>query len=168
MIGALAAGGLLASVAWAAPVGLDRVDVLSEDPGTFLDEHVARWGPSPTVTSIRFAEQLKVVIRTPVRHLHLGLSAASQSLVWEPPLRWGLGLTAGVQTRWALPRGGVLGVHYRRGPLRFGLSANLLSGATWTRGDWSQWRVLPGVGVGFGPARKEPAPPHVWGDPLRR
>jgi len=156
------------SVALAAPVGLDRVDVLSEDPGTFLDEHIARLGPSPTVTGIRFAEQLKVVVRSPVRHLNVGLSVASQSLVWEPPLAWGVGLTAGVQTRMALPRGGIAGVHWRHGPLRLGLSANLLSGATWARPDWSQWRVLPGVGVGLGPAR-EARPRHEgWSDPLTR
>lgn len=167
MIALLSAAALAGSVGLD-EVGFDRIDLLSEDPGAFLDEHVARFGASPTVTSIRYAEQLKVVLRTPVRHLHLGLSVASQSLVVEPPLRWGLGLTAGVQTRLALPRGGIVGVHYRRGPLRLGLSANLLSGATWTRPDWSQWRVLPGVGIGLGPARRGPRPDHVWGDPLKR
>lgn len=153
-------------LALARPIGLDRVDVLSEDPGSFLDEHVARFGASPTVTSIRFAEQLKVVVRLPWEGVLLGVSAATQSLYVEGRVAGPVGLTGGLQTRLGLPRGGLVGVHLRQGPVRIGLSANVLSTATWARPDLSGWRVLPGLGIGFGPSRQRAPVPSPWADPL--
>jgi hypothetical protein len=141
---------LALGLAHAEPFRLDRVDVLSEDPGTFLHESGPGIPRSPTVTGIRFVEQVKPVIATPADGLLVGLSLATQSVYYERPVYKGLGLTTGVQTRMLLPRGALLGAHLRTGRLRIGVSANLLSGATWTRPDWTTWRVLPGVGIGIG------------------
>jgi hypothetical protein len=145
MIGLL----LALATAHAEPFRLDRVDVLSEDPGTFLGE-----GPglprTASVTGIRFVSQVKPVIATPAEGLLVGISLATQSVYYERPIWKGIGLTTGVQTRMLLPRGALLGGHVRAGRLRLGVSANLLSGATWARPDWTTWRVLPGVGIGIG------------------
>jgi hypothetical protein len=133
--------------------GLDRIDVLSEDPGTFLSSDVPKIGRSTTVAGIRFVEQVKPVFTTPVDGLLVGLSLATQSVYYEQPVWRGLGLTGGVQTRLGLPRGVLMGGYLRTGPLRLGVGANVLSGATWTRPDFTVWRVMPGVGVGIGPRR---------------
>lgn len=159
---------LCMALAEARPLGFDRIDLLSEDPGTFLDEHVARFGPSPTVTGIRYLEQVKVVVRLPVERVLLGVSAATQSLYVEQPIVGPVGMTIGVQTRLGLPRGGLVGAHARLGPLRLGLGANLLSAATWARPAWDTWRVLPGVGVGVGPQRSAAPSADPWRDPLER
>lgn len=130
--------------------GFDRIDVLSEDPGTFLSAEVPKLSSSTTIAGIRFVEQVKPVFTTPLEGLLVGLSLSTQSVYYEQPLTPGLGLTGGVQTRLGLPRGLLLGGYGRVGRLRVGLSANLLSGATWTRPDYTTWRVLPGVGIGVG------------------
>jgi len=146
MIGLL----LALHTAHAEPFRLDRIDVLSEDPGTFLGEVGPGLPRSVTITGIRFVEQVKPVIATPVDGLLVGVSLATQSVYYERPVYKGLGLTTGIQTRMLLPRGALLGGHVRAGRFRLGMSANLLSGATWARPDWTTWRVLPGVGIGIG------------------
>ena len=144
---------LLLATAHAAPFRLDRVDLLWEDPGAVVGSLGVARDRSTTVTAIRFVEQVKPVIATPVEGLSIGVSLASQSVVYEQPILGGLGLTTGVQTRLGLPRGAILGAHLRVARLRLGASANLLSGATWTRPDWSVWRIVPGIGIGIGARR---------------
>lgn len=140
----------LLALALAAPVMLDRVDVLSEDPGALLDGELAKFRTTASVARIRFAEQIKPVLALPGDRVYVGLSLGSQSVVLEQPV-WGqVGLSAGVQARALLPRGGLVGVYGRHGRLRLGASLNLLSGATWARPDYTTWRVLPGVGLGIG------------------
>lgn len=141
---------LALGTATAEPFRLDRVDVLSEDPGTFWGEVGPGLPRSTTVTGIRFVEQVKPVIATPVDGLLVGASLATQSVYYERPVWKGVGLTTGIQTRLLLPRGALLGGHVRFGRVRLGLSANLLSGATWARPDWTIWRVTPGIGLGVG------------------
>jgi hypothetical protein len=160
---------ILTASALARPLSFDRIDLLSEDPGTFVDEQVARATHSPTVTGIRYAEQLKLVVALPWEPVTVGLSAATQSVYLEPRLTdWGLGLTLGLQTRLLLPRGGLVGLHLRRGIVRVGLGANVLSAATYTRPAYDHWRVLPGVGFGLGRRAERAQRAPTWGDPLER
>lgn len=147
---ALVAAAVLA--AEPASVRLERVDVLSEDPGLWLYQEAPRLKVDPLTPTVRFLTQVKLVWSTPVRGLDFGVSVGSQSLVYEYPLvpSANLSLSVGLQTRLLLPRGGTLGVAWRAGPVRLGLSLSVFSEATWSRVDYSQWTVLPTVGLGFG------------------
>ncbi len=140
----------------AAPVRLDRVDILSEDDGTFLHYDLPMAGASAQMAGLRFFEQVKVVLALPVDGLYAGASVASQSLAYEGPL-WrsgdgrGLFWTASVHTRLLMPYGAHAGVAWRFGFLRLGVGASVSSEATWARPAWTEWRVLPTLALGFGP-----------------
>lgn len=133
-------------------VGLERVDVLSEDPGLWLHYEAGRLGVDPLTPTLRFLAQVKPVWSLPVKGLSVGTSLASQSLVYEHPLVESarLSLSVGVQTRLLLPRGVLVGLAWRAGPLRLGVSLSAFSEASWARVDYRYWTVLPTVGVGFG------------------
>ena len=140
----------------AAPVRLDRVDVLSEDAGSFLHYDLPMAGAYAPMTGVRFLEQVKVVLALPVDGLYAGASVASQSLAYEGPL-WrtqdgrGLFWTASVHTRLLMPYGAHAGVAWRFGFLRLGVGASASSEASWARPAWTEWKVLPTLALGFGP-----------------
>jgi hypothetical protein len=133
-------------------VRLQRVDVLSEDPGQWLHQEAPRLGVDALTPTVRLLTQMKVVWSTPVRGLDFGVSVGSQSLVYEYPLlpRANLSLSMGVQTRLLLPRGALVGVAWRAGPVRLGLSLSVFSEATWSRVNYRYWTALPTLGLGFG------------------
>jgi hypothetical protein len=141
-----------------ASVRFERVDVLSEDPGLWLYQEAPRLAVDPLTPTLRFLSQVKTVWSTPVRGLGFGVSLASQSLVYEYPLlpEARLSLSLGLQTRLLLPRGGTVGLAWRAGPLRLGVSLSVFSEASWARVDYRDWTVLPTLGVGFGPGPQEP------------
>ncbi|MFE8600738.1 hypothetical protein KYC5002_34810 [Archangium violaceum] len=145
-----------AGLTLAAPVRLDRVDVLSEDSGTFLHYEVPMAPAYPAMTALRFVTQVKVVLALPVSGLYAGASIASQSLSYEGPL-WrsedgrGLFWTASVHTRLLMPYGAHAGVAWRFGSMRLGLGASASSEASWARPAWTEWKVLPTLALGFGP-----------------
>ncbi len=150
---------LWATVASADPVfGLDRVDVLSEDPGFWLADEAPRMSYATPTSAIRFVEQIKLAWFLPVDGLTVGTSLASQSVVYERralilrrgKLTTGLLVSGGVQAKAGLPRGLMGGVALRHGRVRIGLSVNAVSSASWSRPDWSVWRALPGAGIGIG------------------
>jgi|GEM_PF-1238304 len=146
---------LVAAVVLAAqPAGiqLERVDVLSEDPGLWLYQEAPRLGVEPLTPTVRFLSQVKLVWSTPVRGLGFGVSLGSQSLVYEHPLlpKANLSLSVGLQTRLLLPRGALVGLAWRAGPVRLGLGLSFFSEATWSRVEYRQWTVLPTLGLGFG------------------
>ena len=132
--------------------GFDRVDLLSEDPGVWLHYDAPMLTLNTSASALRFVEQLKFVWTLPMTGFYLGTSIASQSLVSESPLlqNTGLFLTGGVQTRLLLPRGATVGLAWRAGPVRLGLSLNAQSTASWARPNWSEWSVLPTFGLGIG------------------
>ena len=144
-----------ASLTLAAPVRFDRVDLLSEDGGSFLHYDMPLAGAYAPMVGLRFLEQVKVVVSLPVG-LYAGASIASQSLSYEGML-WrsqegrGLVWTGSLHTRLLMPYGAHAGVAWRVGLLRLGAGASLSTQATWARPDWSQWRVLPTLSVGIGP-----------------
>lgn len=129
---------------------LDRVDLVSEDPGTWVNYDLPVVGANSTATVLRFVEQLKLVWRTPVERLFVGTSIASQSLVYEHPLlEKSLFLSAGLQTKLLLPRGITAGLAWRAGYVRLGAGVSVLSSASWSNLNWTRWSVLPTVGVGI-------------------
>ena len=135
-----------------ATFGFERVDLLSEDPGLWVHQEAGRLGVDPLTATIRFLSQVKPVFSLPVEGLSAGVSLGSQSLVYERPLLPSMHLswTVGLQTRLLLPRGALLGLAWRVGPLRLGLSLSVFSEASWARVDYRPWTVLPTFGLGIG------------------
>ncbi|MBM4389953.1 MAG: hypothetical protein FJ090_02415 [Deltaproteobacteria bacterium] len=148
---------LLVAIALAQPFRFDRVDILAEDPGTWINYDLPQAPVAFTQTAVRLVEQVSVQWQLPVTNLYLGTSIASQSLTYELPWKHGLGVHGGLQTSLLLPRGAVLGAHWRTGRVRLGLGASVISSATWAHVDYSQWHVLPTIGVGVGRKYEAPA-----------
>jgi hypothetical protein len=139
--------------------GFDRVDLLSEDTGTWVNYELPLIGASTTTSLVRFVEQVKVSFTLPAERLYAGVSFVSQSLNYEYPLvpSWGLGLNAGLHTKLLLPRGAFLSVYWRCWHTRVAVGVSLTSAASWARPDWSSWTVLPTLAIGLG-RRAELAP----------
>ena len=144
---------LLISVALATtPIRLERVDIISEDPGIWIHDDLPLLLGTPLSPALHFAEQIKLVWGLPVEGLSIGTSYSSQSLFYEGSLFGWQSITAGVglQTFLLLPRGLWVDVAWRRGPLRLALGFSTLSHASWTHLSWDRWRFLPTVGIGIG------------------
>lgn len=142
---------LLAVAALAAPFGLDRVDLVSEDSAWLVDE-LPRAGIASRTVAFRYAQQVQPTWFTPVKGLTVGTSVRAVSLQLEQRLSRPGGLygSAALVTRFGLPHGARVGLAVRKGPLRVGGSVALLSTATWSTPEWTTWRVLPTLGVGVG------------------
>lgn len=151
---------LLAAALAASPIAFDRVDIVSEDPGLWLNYDVPAARAYPISTGVRLLKQVKPVVRiVPVEGLYAGVSLQSQSVTYEGKLlpQYGLTWSAGVQTRLLLPTGAFGGVAWRVWRMRFGLGVSAISAASWARPDWTNWKVLPTVGIGIGRL-------NTWGD----
>lgn len=135
-----------------APIAVERVDIVSEDPGTWVNYELPMAGVSPITAGVRFLEQVKVVWTTPVPGLAVGTSYASQSVVYERLLlpRQGISWDVGLQTKLLLPRGVFGGLAWRWWRLRLGLGVSLTSSASWAHLDWTHWMVVPTLGLGVG------------------
>ena len=147
--------GLLASLLTAQAFQFERVDLISEDPGTYLVFERFRPGlPPARLRWLALAQVKGVVGLDRAGHWQVGLSAMSQSLVYERelmrfgPVHWNAHM--GVQTALLLPRGMLYGTSLQVGNLRVGAGASVLSGATWKHRRWTTWTVLPTVAVGIG------------------
>ena len=144
-------------VAWAAPVQLDRVDLLSESPGTWLAYEAPRLATAPGVAALRWAAQVSPVLS--VGNVELSASLSAQSVAVRAPFADDrLSVDAGLVTRAFLPVGGRVGVAWRPGPVRLGLSLVALADATWVRRDYASWTLLPTLGFGIGRDRRSRAP----------
>lgn len=144
-------------IAWAAPVQLDRVDLLSESPGTWLPYEAPRLATAPGVSALRWVAQVSPVVS--VGNVELSASLSAQSVAVRAPLLADrVFADVGVVTRAFLPVGGRVGVAWRPGPLRFGLSLVALADATWVRTDYRSWTLLPALGLGIGRDLRPRAP----------
>jgi hypothetical protein len=130
----------------------DRVDLISEEPGTWLHYDVPLVGAYPLATLLRFVEQVKPVFQLPVKGLYVGTSISTQSLVYEGALmeQMGLSWTVGLQTRLLFPTGLHAGVAWRFSRLRVGLSLSAFTNGGWGRPDGFTVQFLPTLGVGIG------------------
>lgn len=130
----------------------DRVDLIAEDTGTWINYELPVIGASTTTSAVRFVEQVKVSVSLPVEGLYAGASIQSQSVSYEWLLapRWGLGLNAGLHTKLLLPRGLFLTGVWRVWRTRVAFGVSVTSATSWARPDWSSWVVLPTVGFGLG------------------
>ena len=129
---------------------LQRIDLLSEDPGTWLNDELPSVLAGPARPGLRLLEQVKFVWRTPVPRLTIGTSLTSQSVAYDRPLFGLENLTVGLclYTRLLLPRGVYADLAWHRGPLRLAVGLSALSNASWARPQWDWWRFLPTVGIG--------------------
>lgn len=130
--------------------GFDRVDLISEAPGTFLNYDLPLFGTDPMVKAVRFVEQVTVSLRLPLRGLYLGLSIGTQSLTYEHPLVGGLFATGTLQTRLLFPSGANLGVAWRAGIFRIGASVSMTTQGTWISPGAFTPQFLPALGIGIG------------------
>lgn len=150
---------VLSLPAQAAGFGFDRVDLVSEDTGLWLNHEVPSAGAYPTRAALRFVTQVKVVFDLPgLEGLQAGASLSSQSVSLERPLDLGFlpkGFYwhAGLQTRLLMPRGVFGGLAYRWKWFRVGAGVSALSGASWATPTWSSWTVVPTLGLGVGAQR---------------
>jgi len=134
---------------WSA--GFDRVDLISEEIGTFLNYDVLELPVYPIMPALRFVEQVKVVFRLPWQGLYAGVSIASQSLTYEHPIGpKGLFLTGGVVTKLLFPHGVIAGAAYRAGVFRFGLSVSAFTSGSWSAPGSFQLTFFPSLGLGIG------------------
>lgn len=132
--------------------GFSRVDILSEDPGFWINDELPNILAYPLRPTLRFVMQVKVVWATPVRGLTVGTSITSQSIHYERSIFGFESVTVGggLQTALLLPRGIWVDVAWHRGPYRLALGLSTISDASWANLRWDSWRFLPTVGVGIG------------------
>jgi len=135
-------------------VRFDRVDLVSEDPGTWVNYDVPLAATYALPATVRFVEQIKPVVALPWQGWYAGASLASQSLAYERPLlpQANLYWSAGLHTRLLLPRGIHGGLAWRQGMVRLAMGVSVTSESSWARPSWRQWFVLPTIGIGVGPA----------------
>ena len=138
--------GLLVAAAFGAP-HLDRVDVLSDDPGWFLTEDLRQTSLAPDVTAVRFLGQITPVVALG-KGWQVGASLSSQAIRREWWLEGTWSANVALSTHYGLPRGALFGLSVRPGPLRVALSAAAMSEATWENLAWRQWTVGPVIAVG--------------------
>ncbi len=140
------------STALAAPLTFQRVDLLSEDYGTWINYETPGLLNYPTRGFVRWAGQVKVVLDLPRPNLSLGISMASQSLTYENVLHEPSGFLwhCGLQTQLLVPKALNLGLAWKWDRYRVGLGLSALSGASWSSLSWDSWTVLPTFGFGVG------------------
>jgi hypothetical protein len=133
---------------------LERVDLVSEDPGRWLVDDMPRLAVAPRASLLRWVEQVKLSVAVPRASLVVGASLSSQSISIRRPLthRAPVFGQVGVTTALGLPRGALVGAEIWRGPVRLGAALQVHAAATWARPVWDSWRVLPGIGIGIGRA----------------
>jgi hypothetical protein len=145
------------TLASAAEVRLDRVDLLSE-AAPWVRQDAPRLGAAPGITTARWFAQV-----TPVASV--GPAVVGVSLGWQwvglrAPLvpERVIWADAAIVARGMLPVGGRVGVAWRPGRVRLGVSLAALSGATWVRPSWRSWSVVPTLGLGIGRDLRPKAP----------
>lgn len=135
----------LVGPAVAGSVTLDRVELLSLDPGGFVSQELPLVAVRPGTTTARWLQQVQPVFRLGDGTLTLGLSVASQSLSWERSVG-PFALSAGMQTRLALPVGVFGGLARDFGRMRLGVGGSYRSLAAWAHLEgYQDWRLYPGV-----------------------
>lgn len=142
-----------ASIALAGDIGLDRVEVVSDTPGTFVLDELPMLRARPGVTGLRALAQIEPVVKFPYG-LTVGASLGNISVGVESPTEsHGLGGLVAVPTRLGLPTGVVVAGCWRSGPVWLDVGLAAQSGATWAAPEWQDLRVRPVLGLGLVPPR---------------
>ena len=127
--------------AMAAPLSFDRIDVLSEDPGTWFNYEIPTLHAYPTKGLVRWVAQIKPVWKTSIDGLYLGTSFTSQSLTFESPIKNQLPVywTATYQTQLLLPKGVNIGLAWRGKGLRLAVGCSAIAESSWARPAYRSW-----------------------------
>ena len=149
MWAALGLSSLLFTAA-SAEVRLVRVEILSEDPGTWLHHELPMASSRPSTAAVRLLEQIQPVWQSPWPDILIGTSLTVQTVqlerdLGELPLSW----SAGVQTALLCPRGVVGAIHWKKQKLHLSAGLSLSSMASWQHRRWNQWTLLPTAGIGI-------------------
>jgi hypothetical protein len=154
----------LVATALGAPLQLDRVDLLSEAPGTFLRDEAPRLGALPGPVAVQWLSQVSVVASAGPVDVSASFDAQTVSLVRRASIPVGsrgevpLSGEVGVVARGLLPVGVRMGIGWRPNALRFGVSVVALTDATWRSPAWRHLTLVPSLGVGVGRDRRPRAP----------
>ena len=133
----------------AGPVQLERVDLVSATPGTWLNHDVPMIGSYNTSVILRFVEQVEPIFVTPIEGWSVGLSVVSQSFYRQVELPGSLRAFGGVQSTLLLPSGVVAGVGGQWRRVSAGVGVSAFSGASWSHLDWTAWQALPTMSMGI-------------------
>ena len=141
------------TAAFAQNWSLHRLELISDDPGLWLNHELPGLVHRPGTAALRFVGQVQPTLNTPWSwkkgELRLGLSLACVSLSWERAVRDSLDVGVGVQTALGLPRGMMGGIAWRRGAIRIGGGLSVLSAASWSQPDYGTWETLPTLSVAW-------------------
>lgn len=132
--------------------GFERVDVVAELPGTFVNDDLPELAVDPVTIVVRWVEQLQVVFRVPVAGLTIGASIAAQCIYYAVPIPGvrGLELQLGVQSRLLLPVGLSASLGWRIWRVRVGLGVVAATTASWDSVNYDHPYVLPTLALGIG------------------
>ena len=152
MIAPLIALLALSAPADAAKFRLERVEIVSDDTGLWLNYDVPMLGAHPLMTGVRLLEQAQLVWALPVEHLKIGTSLESISVSYERGFNvdlggGDLGWYGGATTRLLMPRGAMAGVAWQKKRVRLAAGAAATSASTWARPGWRVWTVVPTLSV---------------------
>ncbi len=145
----IAALGILA-LATAAPLALDRVELVAEEPGTWLLDDLPTVTSRPASTTLRWLEQVQPVLRLGDGPLRVGVSWTMQGVFYAHTLG-ALELEGGVQTSLGLPVGAGVSAGLPLGSWRLGAGVGARCGASWADPRFTAWRVVPAVGLAWRP-----------------
>ena len=127
---------------------LDRVELLADDPGTFVSDELPLLAARPGTAGLHFVAQVQPVVRFD-SGLTVGASLSAWTVGWETrPDARGLGGLVAVPTRLGMPAGLVVAGSWSRGLLWVDVGLRAASGASWVDPSWRDVRVGPTVGLG--------------------
>lgn len=137
---------------------LDRIEVVSDDPGTFLSDELPMMRARPGATGLRALAQVQPVIGVG-RFVTVGVSLTALTPAVElSDDQTGFGAILAVPTRLGLPTGALIAGSWRQGPLWLDVGLRAHNGASWLVPSGGDLRVGPTIGLGWIPARQRASP----------
>lgn len=145
---------LLAAPAQAAKFRLERVELLADDTGAWLNYDLPMLGAHPLMVGFRLVEQTQLVWALPIENLKVGTGLESITVSYERSMSvdlagGDLGWYGGLTTRLLMPRGVNAGVDWTKKRLRLAAGASMTSASTWARPGWGVWSPMPVLSVGL-------------------
>jgi hypothetical protein len=145
---------LLALPAQGAKFRLERVELLADDTGAWLNYDLPMLGAHPLMVGFRLVEQTQLVWALPIENLKVGTGLESITVSYERSMSvdlagGDLGWYGGLTTRLLMPRGATAGVDWTKKRLRLAAGASMTSASTWARPGWGVWSPMPVLSVGL-------------------
>ncbi len=136
---------------------LDRIEVVSDDPGTFVYDELPMLRARPGATGLRALAQVQPVIGVG-RFVTVGVSLTALTPAVElSDDQTGFGAVLAMPTRLGLPTGAIIAGSWRQGPLWLDVGLRAHTGASWLVPAGGDLRVGPTIGLGWVPAGQRPS-----------